>query len=314
MDIECWNCNNKTFSTSVKISQTFQQDIKNKSEQIKSSSCFKQFSITEKKKGVYLNLISNDEDIKALEEKINEIKTKLRIKESIIAKIKILKNELLKGENIEILRNKLEENSLKLKTLVDEKNEILTKLKDVINAKKDVNLELKDKNLDILVNKSAKLLLDNKIRSIKFKEQTIINEYIITSFVKLNENEIISCDTGGNFKVWDLISGNCKKTIKTSNDINFILKLSANKIAYLRNFSRNIEILCLSSEKVILTLTGHLNSVFSIIQLIEYQLVSRSDDLTIKIWHLFTGFCLITIDKNIIKNKVFILLIKISII
>ena len=136
----------------------------------------------EEKKGIYLNLITLEDDISDFKKQILEIKMQLKIKEAVVAKIKKLEQDLRKGESIEILKHKLEKKNNELKRLIEEKEKISNHLKQIkVNNNNIVEKQqLFENQVDSLIQKNKQLLVNinqtiENDNSIQYKVYKVIS-------------------------------------------------------------------------------------------------------------------------------------------
>jgi len=145
MDYDCWNCNKKTFSSSIKICKEHVDKIKsnnnlhkkrqrnnniNYDNNLNHDLNMDEILLIQKRKGLCLNLICLEDDKKSLETQLHEIKMRHKIKETINEKIKKLEIELNKGETLLELEQKIEKKNLELKLLKEEKDKVYNQLND----------------------------------------------------------------------------------------------------------------------------------------------------------------------------------------
>jgi len=217
----------------------------------------------EEKKGIYLNLITLEDDISDFKKQILEIKMQLKIKEAVVAKIKKLEQDLRKGESIEILKHKLEKKNNELKRLIEEKEKISNHLKQIkVNNNNIVEKQqLFENQVDSLIQKNKQLLVNIN--------QTIENDNSILSIIKFNETQIISCDFF-DIKLWCLSKGVCLKTFNDRSyyNIKYIKSLAKINITqFASTFCKTIKIWDISSENHLKSLSGHDDTVQIIIKL-----------------------------------------------
>ena len=98
---------------------------------------------------------------------------------------------------------------------------------------------------------------------------------------------ILSASRDKSIKFWDLNSGQCLKTIKQDNIIEYVKSISKDLIAFgCNSINNNLKIYDLKRNQVIREFVGHSNSVNRLELLQNGNLLSVSQDSTIKLWKI----------------------------
>jgi len=288
MNIDCWNCNNKTYSNNLKIS-----DDKKKNEelynfdqkQIQKQNNYEE-TLIHLKLNKFENLNKLEECGLELNTQIHNINIQIQSKEKITEMIKNLKKELNKGESLVMLKSTLE-NKIKEKSILNEKREKLTKEITSLNS---VSLDKEGDNIISLVssidtNELTKLLITEKL-SIKIIELFDTTKLI---YGVCNNTHSIYCSE---IKSYDLVTKNCQTIIQSCSSYT-IIKLNTKRFAY--GDKHLIRISDIITGKCLKILNGHKGYVNCLVKLNENELASGSDDKTIKVWNLDDRRCLYTL-------------------
>jgi len=302
MDIDCWNCNNRTFSKSMIISEELKNEVLNINISNQDNNFENEHVKIDKKdnKGLYIQLINLQDNRMLIEDQLHEIKIKLKLKEFINDKIKKLEIELIKGESIDLLRRKFEEKSLELKALTDKIQKINTVNKENFNEI-ELNLisDVIEKNELNLNHKLDEINQKSNESLIKFKEQTIDTEKQINNLIKLNETDII-CEKKGNLMIRDLLSETWKSQKSLCNEkleLALSIKLlNENLLSFSEIYNDNyISIYDISLEKEIVKIT-ETDGFMKFLKLNETQILSLNFKNKFKIWDFLSGDCIKTFD------------------
>jgi len=320
-DIYCWNCNGKTFSTDLKLSEEKKHDIDNN---IKTSQSFVLSNKVQNNKLTKLECILElQNNKKELEEEINEIRKKLEIKKQVKHLIDKLYNEFNTGDNVEELNYKLTEKTFALSykiAEIDRKfNEFNNKTSEISSGNIEGNVvdvdESNDNNIGHIGENTTEYLeslndLSISRNLVKFKQRVITGHTdFVLNIVKLNDNQIASASADKTIIVWDLLNDTLKPLIGHRSSVRCVIKLNENQLAS-GSADRTIKIWSLLNFSCEKTLTGHTSSVRCLVLLSSDQIASGSCDCSIKVWDLNTGnslfrlqhfgsvHCLIKFDEN----------------
>jgi len=306
MDVNCWNCNKKTFENSLKINQIKIENniIFNGKERLHDENHIKLQDLYLKQSGSYYNLLNNVKEKKTLQEQIYEIEGNLKSKETYLAMIEKFKKVLMTGESIEQLKQRLDNNNSELSRKEVEIQKYYKDLKDLGNDISNENRRIKN-SITLFEEKiNTKNFLELEIKSknfsnslIQIKPQTINMEYVIDDIVILNKTQI-ALTQNKIIKIWDFLDGVCKASYSGhSYEIACLLKLNGNELAS-GSADCTIKIWDLIKGMCSKTLNGHSRYIRCIIKLNESQIASGSDDKTIKIWDFVFGSCLKSINGH----------------
>jgi len=287
MDINCWSCSKKSFSSNMKISKEKYDYLINlnntrkQNDEKLSRDNLEEMNNDNKKIEGYNYLLHLDKAKKSLEVQVRDINKKIKAKETILLMLKKLKKNLTKGESLSQLQTCLKKKKSLLKSKIEEYDKYT----------KELNIKYNDEN-EIELNE------DYVTKFKKFTLEGHKNE--ITCLIKLNKTTIISGSFDTNIKIWDLISGECKSTLGDVNHQYYIYcleKINENHIASGNN-NKTIEIWNLDSNKCSHVLNGHTGSVWSLLKMNDTTLISGSEDNSIKTWNLTTNTCIKTFKRH----------------
>ena len=102
--------------------------------------------------------------------------------------------------------------------------------------------------------------------------------------------------------IWDFKGNEIKSFSSDSLDnTKCIILIQENKLAAATKTC--IKIWKILEAKCILTLNGHIHTIFSLLKMNEHEMLSGSLDKSIKLWNFTTGQCLFTLDNKINSVK-----------
>ena len=145
------------------------------------------------------------------------------------------------------------------------------------NRFKKKSLQLLHEVLDdiILLKKIKNRKILETIQTMHFK-QGIVEEYtfneIHSNVLFLNENTLASGSYDTTIKIWDIITGNCLKTLEGhSNSVNFLVKINENTLAS-GSYDTSIKIWDIITGNCLKTLKSS-DDICYLIKMNEYQIV-----------------------------------------
>jgi len=308
MDIDCWNCNKKTFDDKLKINQQKIETniIFNGKERLYDDNHIKLHDLYLNQSKSYHVLLSVVKDKKTLQTESYAIEWKIKAKETYLAMIENLQKMLLVGESIDQLKLRLKNKQIEVNKKENEIQKNFTDLKVLDNNINKESESIKQTILKFEENiKENQNFLELEIKSKNFngydmmqiKLQSINMENEVLDIVILNKIDIAVINSKNkDIKIWDLLNGIFKKTLSGHDkEINCLIKINGKQLASGSSDS-SIKIWDFEIGVCSKTLNGHGNIVRCLIKINENQLASGSNDNTIKIWNYILGSCLKTIS------------------
>ena len=128
-------------------------------------------------------------------------------------------------------------------------------------------------------------------------EEKTLALFDITCVVKINKNKIV-CGSFDKLKIWNVITGNCIKTLEGDSEfVMRLIKINENKIASCSRNNKTVKIWDVISGICLKTLEGHLTPVSCLVNISANLIASGGVDFSnIKLWDVLTGNCLRTLE------------------
>jgi WD40 repeat protein len=121
------------------------------------------------------------------------------------------------------------------------------------------------------------------IKTLKGHEASVFEFDLIS-----NDQKIISCSRDKSLRIWQISSGECLNNLKFDDPIFSLKSITDDLVAIgLRSSESNLVIYSLDKKKIVKKLIGHTDFVIRVELLSDNnQLVSCSNDKTVKLWQL----------------------------
>ena len=122
----------------------------------------------------------------------------------------------------------------------------------------------------------------------------------IQSIAALTDQLLVSGDSSGNVKIWDSMSGECKRTLVGHTSVITCIAVHPDGLIVSGSCDKTIKIWNHDGQCVN-TLEGHNENVYNVSVLPNGMILSQSHNM-LKMWNPLKGDCILSLEKNHIRS------------